>query len=272
MNGEEPVPAAADRFRSSIALVLGEETVRAGLEPSPSTEAPEARARDRINHLEACRQANIENVIRLAAGELPEPGEESLVDHTWLTRFFDYARDVGEEEEQQVWANILRREFAAAGSFGKRTLAFLDAMEPWELSGFVEYAAFAFSFESGWRFMFDEESARREIWTYGRELDLTSHFIEIGLLAEHASHFNPDSASGLRICYGSKSYELGRADPVASKARAVAYRKFTVVGQQLSTAIQPKTFFGYARNVVKALAAECGARFELLEPATPSSA
>lgn len=273
--GETASAAAApsDAFRRSIAQVLGVETAHAGLTLGEAVDAPETRAMARFNLQETRRQANIERILCLAAQERDTAGEAPLVDPAWLTHFFNYAQDACDEEEQQVWARILGQEFTSAGSFGKRTLAFLSALELWELAGFVEYVAFAFAFESGWRFMFDEESARREIWTYGRELDLTSHFIKIGLLAEDTARINPGVANGLRIRYGDRIYELRGAGASISQASSddlgVAYRKFTVIGQQLAAVIRPKSFFGYARNVLKALDSMRGIRFELLESPEP---
>lgn len=272
MNREKTNPEAAaalEKLRYSVAQVVGPETARAGLEPGNLVGASLDRALARLNCQEAARQATIEQIIRLAGEEMTAADEETLADRSWLAQFFRHAQDAGHEEEQQVWARILAREISIPGSFGKRTLALLGTMEAWELLGFIEYAAFAFSFESGSRFVFDTESARREIWTYGREGDLMQHFINIGLLAGELGHISPASARGLRICYRDRVFELRDAPvsepPPVPGEIGVAYRRFTVCGQQLFAAIRPKSFFGYAGNVVEALRADCGIHFERLD-------
>lgn len=265
--------ASLQRLHLLIDRTLGVESASAAFEAGETVALPETRMMSRLKHQETCRQANIEKIIYLASQELISVAEDSAPERSWLVRFFDFAQDVNNEGEQHIWARILGQEMAAAGSVGKRTLAFLSAMELWELEGFIEYAAFSFAFESGWRFMFAEESARREIWTYGRELDLTHHFINIGLLEEGVTQLNPATVRGLRIRYCDRIFELGGNEnsntlPGGGEC-GVNYRKFTVIGQQLFHAIRPKVYFGYARNVIKVLSSECGTHFELLE-STPT--
>jgi hypothetical protein len=264
--------AALEKFAGLVSVAVGPETARAvcGMEGAATDFA--ARVSARTQQRELSRQAHIERIIRLAANEFVPPDAAAPVDSGWLARFFEYAQDVSDESAQPIWGRILARELASPGGFSRRTLGFLSAMDSWEVAGFVEYCAFAFAFESGWRFMFDEDMARREMWTYGRDIDLTQHFIAIGLLSGEVGVIKPASAKGLRVCYSNKTYELRAREPRdnGELSTGVAYRKFTVIGQQLSEAIRTKSFFGYARNVIKALNAERRIGFELLEPPAES--
>ncbi|MGZ8217927.1 DUF2806 domain-containing protein [Methylomagnum sp.] len=263
------IPAdAVARLRQIVAVAVGPETV--GAATSTESEAGDivTRLQARVSHRDIHRQRHIERIIALTLDNAEQSDAKAPVDSGWLTRFFECAQDASHETEQQVWARMLAREVANPGSVSKRALVFLSAMEAWELDGFIEYAAFAFAFESGWRFMFAEEIAFRELWTYGRELDLTQHFISIGLLSGEVGTIKPGAGRWMRINYRDRVYELrgGEAWRGDSDKPGLAYRKFTPVGQQLAEAIRPKSFFGYARNLVKALNSAHGTGFELIEP------
>lgn len=262
--------AAAEKLLNAVAEVVGPETIGAVTRPDLDTAGVGERAAARVHHRETVRQTNIEGIIRMAAAEAGASETKMPVDKAWLDRFFERAQEASSELERQVWARLLAREIEAPGSTGKRTLDFLSAMDSWELEGLIEYCAFAFSFESGWRFMFDEELARREMWAYGREIDYTQHWINIGLLSAETGLIKLASAKGLRIRYRDRVYELrGGGSPNEARLQpesGIIYRKFTVTGQQLAEVIRTKSFFGYARNLIKALNAAHGVAFELIEP------
>lgn len=255
--------AGRENFLALLSAAMEPATLRAACEPEAAG-LPDIAGRCtlRLAAREQLRQANIERILQLAAAEFVSAPTAAAPDPAWLARFWDGAQDAADDPEQSIWARLLAKELAAPGAVARRTLGFLAEMEPWEVAGFIEYCAFAFAFESGWRFMFDEETARRELWTYGRELDLTQHFIAIGLLAQETGTLGSKSARGLRVCYRDRVYEL-RGREVVSGA---AYRKFTPLGQQLAEAVRTKTFNGYARNLIKALNSAHGLGFEWLEP------
>jgi hypothetical protein len=260
-----------EKLLTSIADVIGPEIARFARAPETETVSETERAVARLNFVETRRQANIDQVVRLAMREIGTADDKAPVDQGWLLRFFERAQDTCAELEQQVWARILARETEAPGTFGKRTLDFLAAMDLWELEGFIEYCAFSFTFESGWRFMFEGEIAQREMWAYGREIDLSQHLINIGLLSGETGLVKP-TARGLRIHYRDRIYELRSAESpdrgASSFEPGFLYRKFTVTGQQLSEVIRTKSFFGYARNLIKALNAVQGMTFEPVDPPT----
>jgi hypothetical protein len=264
-----------ERLLAAVATAIGLEAAGHWRESAGEADSPAERAAARVRFVEAHRQANIETIVRFAAEEIGADSGQASVEPAWLLRFFDRVRDADAELEQRTWARLLAREIEAPGAFGKRTLDFLAAMDPWELEGFIEYCAFAFSFESGWRFMFEGEAAQREMWAYGRELDLGQHFIGMGLLANETG-FMKRSSRGLRVRYQDRIYELqpaalGDGDADCGNEGRFAYRKFTAIGQQISEVVRSKTFFGYARNLIKALNANGGSMaFELVEPLVDS--
>lgn len=239
-----------------------------------SCDTLESRAIGRINLIEQSRQENLERIFSLAFSSASAAETKGLpkFDCTWLMRFISSAQDVHDKVAQGVWARVLAAELASPGTFALRTLSFLKDMDLWELNAFTEYSAFAFAFESGWRFMFDDELARREMWSYGRETDITQHWVDIGLLSAEVVCLQSARSRGLRIAYRSKLWHVVR-DPLSGDAQAVGkpggdgfhYRKYTVTGQQIASVLEPKTFNGYARNVIKALNDAHGAGLVAIE-------
>lgn len=243
--------------------VLGEQAFRL---PGDSEAGPsfESRILARTAHREAKRQRNIERILELAAAELPGYPSQDPVRTDWLDTFFRLAQDVSEAETQEFWARVLAKEAAAPGFYSHRALVCLSQMEAWELTGFSEYCAFVFAFESGWRFLFDETLTRQEMWSYVRGNDLTQHFIGMGLLSPETGILSVNSR-GLRIGYFDRAYEVSKPVPDEDPGE-VSYRKFSVTGHQLAAAVRVKPFYGYARNLIKRMRDERGVALDLVEP------
>jgi hypothetical protein len=232
------------------------------------------RVVDRAAHVECRRQSSLESIFRSAAtvkpGDIKSTGH---LDNGWLGLFVSGAQDAESELEREVWSRIFAAEVQAPGPVARRTLNSLRELDVWELEAFAEYVAFAFAFESGWRFMFEEDIARREMWSYGREIDITQHWLDIGLLSPQVSTIESLNLRGLCIGYKAKRWQFSAmkanegsaAVELESKIKALKYRKFTAMGQQIANATPSKTFNGYARNVVQALNGLDGFRFDVLE-------
>ncbi|HAS8313071.1 TPA: DUF2806 domain-containing protein [Vibrio vulnificus] len=58
------------------------------------------RANERVEHREMLRQNNIENVVSIAANEMPTEVSENPVDVDWTLQFFDAAQDVCDNDMQ----------------------------------------------------------------------------------------------------------------------------------------------------------------------------
>lgn len=56
--------------------------------------------------------------------------------------FFDYSKDVSNEDAQIIWAKILAGEIAQPGSFYKRTLSVLRDIEAFEAKWFADMCQF----------------------------------------------------------------------------------------------------------------------------------
>lgn len=220
----------------------------------------------------ALQSRHVENfveVLKIAAlREAPTEIPKEQPDSGWVQIFLKFSGDAASAVEREVWGRLLGLEIAEPKSVSRRTMQYLHGMDLWEIEAFAEYCAFAFAFESGWRFMFEGEAARREIWSYGREIDLTQHWIDVGLLSSEASTLTLRNAAGLRVSYRDKIWEVRLNQEAVSEAVApIRYRKFSVIGQQISSALSFKTFNGYARNLIKAIEGQGQAVFSPLSDA-----
>lgn len=231
------------------------------------------RAEQYAQHRLSRQQAHLEAVLRqavLCMNDSAEPEEKTAasVDAGWLSQWLEGARCAVHEAEQNIWAGLLAREIKAPGSTARRTLCRLQEMDHWEVEAFIEYLPFVFAFDSGWRFAFAEDEIRREIWAYGREIDIGQHLINIGLLSPEQNRLDTRSARGLRLRYANTIYEIESGE-AATNADAPSggfhYRRLTPQGQQLAEAIKPKRFNGYARNVVNTLKKELGVHLKAIE-------
>ncbi len=264
--------ALAEAIKAMVAEGLGTATSAAVFSVDEESGLA-VRVADRVEYVESRRQANLEGIFRSAATHQAVDAKSiGRPENGWLGLFVASAQDAESELERDVWSQILAAEMLAPGAVARRTLGFLREMDVWELEAFAEYVAFAFSFESGWRFMFEEDIARREMWSYGREIDITQQWVDIGLLSSQVSCIESVSLRGLRIGYKSKWWQLipdalGQVgESNEGKANALGYRKFTATGQQVANAVKTKTFNGYARNVMQALNGLDGFRFDAVEP------
>lgn len=72
----------------------------------------EKRTENRLNYKESERQLNIESVTAFAAEDLKKEKQvtEEPVDEDWVTRFFNIAKDISNEEMQSLWGRILAGE------------------------------------------------------------------------------------------------------------------------------------------------------------------
>lgn len=264
-----PVVSVLDTHKDLLEGVFGPATMaRVG---DVSEDVEEAgllqRANERSELRAVLQQRALENILNQALLLPNAEKREHTLDPGWMMHLVDCAQTAGNERDQGVWAGLLALEMRSPGGVSRRALTFLRDMDAWELTAFIEYCAFSFTFESGWRFMFDEERARREMWSYGRETDLTAHWVRIGLLSAETDELGAGSR-GLRIGYRERSWVLHSGQALScggDRFRGLTYRKFSPIGQQIASVLKTKPFNGYARNVLQALSAASGLVFEQVE-------
>ena len=135
----------------------------------------------RIIAKEEKRQANINNVLEVAAQSLEEGKSVSPepVNPDWATRFFDIAQDISDETMQNLWGRILAGEVKCPKSYSLRTLDVLRNITCEEARLFEKVANYVMYDKS--YFVYYDSSFRKN-----GKIDLTYEEIakltEIGLI------------------------------------------------------------------------------------------
>lgn len=102
------------------------------------------RAAQRIAFLEVKRQENIENIIKEAIDVIPQKTSDEPVDPDWIAFFFDECKDVGNEDVQKLWGNLLSGEFERPGSFSRKAISILKTMSSLDTKRFEQFCSMMF--------------------------------------------------------------------------------------------------------------------------------
>lgn len=111
--------ADADAYRLEVLAIA--EAKKSLIQEDTKIELAE-RAKQRLYLQELTRQENIEEIAEKAIEYLPEEVSVEPLDDDWRARFFNKAQDVGNEEMQRIWGQILASEVAKPGTISYRTL------------------------------------------------------------------------------------------------------------------------------------------------------
>jgi hypothetical protein len=100
------------------------------------------RAFHRFLQEEAQKQKNMEAVTAMAVPQLSSSAEPEIIDQDWLVNFFDKCRLTSDREVQQVWSKILAGEANNPGSFSRRTVNCLAALDKSDAEHFKALCSF----------------------------------------------------------------------------------------------------------------------------------
>ncbi len=146
----------------------------------------EERTQKRIEFKEQKRQKNIENITQKAAESLEQEStiSDEPVDEDWISRFFDYAEDISNEEMQELWSRILAGEIKKPKSYSLRTLDILRNISKDEAKVFLKFAKLSI-FSNGESFIlnFKKEKLLKEKYQLNYKDRLLLE--ELGLIASN---------------------------------------------------------------------------------------
>ena len=108
------------------------------------TQYLEARANIRIKHQNLRKQKNLESIVGKAYNELIDKKLETKeeVDDDLLTRFFNMAEDISDEDMQNLWSRILAGEILKPRTYSLRLLDFLYNTSKEELDRILKISPF----------------------------------------------------------------------------------------------------------------------------------
>lgn len=138
------------------------------------------RAARRFVEEEAQRQKNMEDITAKAVPQLNENAKPESVDDDWVVNFFDKARIVSDNEMQQLWSRVLAGEANAPGSYSRRTVNFLSALDKTEAESFSKLCGFGWMIGDVVPLVFDVQAGIYN--KYGINFNTLSHLESIGLV------------------------------------------------------------------------------------------
>lgn len=100
----------------------------------------------RIVSKEVKRQENIDEIVQVALIDLEKKKDipEAKPDTDWLTRFFDIAESVSDDELRNTWGKILSQEIQSPGSCSLRTLSTISNLSKKEAELFSSLGNYIF--------------------------------------------------------------------------------------------------------------------------------
>lgn len=192
------------------------------------------RTSTRLDHQEARRQQNIEDISQLAAASLmaEEDVSDEKVDPDWISRFFGYAQEVSDAEMQMIWAKILSGEIKSPKSFSLRALELIRNLSAYEAGIFTKAARYAIFVEHKAFILHNGKDVPEE---YG------INFIEVVLLQELGILHSTDFVNyTLKVVQEDTKhlFEVGNTLVVINREagteeQRIDVRLFTTIGQEL---------------------------------------
>lgn len=140
----------------------------------------EERALHRMVREEGVRQENMESITAKALPHLKDDAKPDEIEKDWITNFFDKCRLISDQEMQTLWANILAGQANAPGSFSKRTIETVAALDKSDAKLFTTLCSFAWMIEILTPLIFDIEN--KILNRAGIDFSSLTHLDDLGLL------------------------------------------------------------------------------------------
>jgi uncharacterized protein DUF2806 len=207
------------------------------------------RAFHRFLEEEAKKQKNIEDITQKALPQLEEDSKPNDVEDDWITNFFDKCRLISDDEMQGLWSRVLAGEANSPGTYSKRTVSFLSALDKSDADLFTRLCGFGWLIGNVVPLMYDEQ---QEIYNKcGINFNTLSHLESIGLIKFESPGFNRlKLPKTFAVLYYSTPLILSMPNET-DNSMAVGKVMLTKVGQELAPICgsQPvEGFFDYVRD------------------------
>lgn len=214
---------------------------------------PDSRVQERLVYKETKRQQNLDYINFIAGEQLSqeETVSEEPIEDDWISRFFNIAEDISNEEMQGLWGRILAGEVKQPKSYSLRTLELLKNLSKSEAEVFTKIAqlkitsgdkSFVYNQDDG-KFLEDDFGI-----TFSDRLLLT----ELGLIASENNlefSFNPTNNAKMTniLTYGNKGIVLFRNENTPKQPLQVLV--FTKIGLELSKLITQNISTKYLEKI-----------------------
>ncbi len=138
------------------------------------------RALVRMIQEEGKKQENIEKIASLAIPDLRPDAKPENLQNDWLAHFFDKCRLVSDAEMQTLWGKLLAGETNQPGTFSRRTVELVSALDKGDAQLFTNLCRFAWHIRGVAPLVYDVEYElyNRERINFGS----LTHLDDIGLI------------------------------------------------------------------------------------------
>ena len=227
-------------FRPRQIVRVAEARAKAGLIAAESELAIAAlrdRAERRVEAEEARAQANIEEVLRLAAESLSDDAKPEHLDSDWLANFFDKAKMYTDEEMRAIWASLLAAEAEKPSSFSRRVVNILADLDKRDAHLFQAVCRISVPIGGDRPLVMDV--ADRVYTELGITFDSLTNLESLGLVQFHgvAALSLSESSNRFGFHYGGQLYVLSHVHSAGSTSLVnfpIGQLMFTRAGEELA--------------------------------------
>ncbi|MGA3372977.1 MAG: DUF2806 domain-containing protein [Terracidiphilus sp.] len=168
----------------------------------------EQRALIRMIQEEGKKQENMESITAKAIEDIEPDANPEELDSDWLVSFFDKCRLVSNQEMQSLWSRILAGQVNRPGSFSRRTIELVAALDKDDADMFTALCGFGWTIGSKFvpLIFAVEDSIYKQ---HGVNVDNLTHLESLGLLRfETFSSFQLQNLSTDKFSYYETQYYL----------------------------------------------------------------
>jgi hypothetical protein len=115
------------------------------------------RALSRFVAEEAKKQDNMEKITEKALPLLEKSSDPQKMEDDWITNFFDKCRIISDKEMQTLWSKVLAGEANSPGTFSKRTVNLMSALDKTDAQLFTNLCGFVWIIGNYCPLIFNEQ-------------------------------------------------------------------------------------------------------------------
>jgi Protein of unknown function (DUF2806) len=139
------------------------------------------RAHNRALAEQVRHQENIESIASRAIHHLTENTDADKMENDWVVNFLDKARNISNDEMQELWAKILAGEANMPGTFSKRTVNFIADVDKDDADRFASLCRFGWIINGNFNLLIFDYTEK--IYTEnGINFEALQHLEDIGLI------------------------------------------------------------------------------------------
>jgi hypothetical protein len=204
------------------------------------------RAFHRFLEEEAKKQKNIEDITQKSLPLLTEDSKPNEVEDDWITYFCDRCRLISSDEMQSLWSRVLAGEANKPGTYSKRTVNFLSALDKNEAEIFTRVCNFAWHIPRLCPLIYNDLVDFYE--KHDLFADDLRHLESIGLLSFQSNEFHLVQAPDPVTYHGAKI----RLDLIKNEYQfCIGVASLTKVGEQLAPICATQPVEGFFDAVVE---------------------